>query len=76
MINSAILGTKLANEYGKDIRKDAVIYTLLPSNGKKYLEPDFCDVVEEYLSYKPGSEERRMFVKRRRSLTKAIIKVR
>ena len=36
---------------------------------------DFRDVVGEYLSYEPGSEEREAFVERRQALTKAIYKV-
>lgn len=75
-IFSVILGTKLANNYGKDVRKDKVIYTLLPSKERKYLEPDFCDVVEEYLSFEPESKERQMFVERRVALTEAIWAVR
>jgi len=72
MSENVILGTKLANNYGKDVRKDKAIYTLLPSKERKYLEPDFCDVVEEYLSLEPESKERQMFVERRLALTEAI----
>lgn len=53
-----------------------MIYTLLPSNGRKYLEPDFRDVLDEYHSFEPGSEEREAFVERRQALTTAIFRVR
>lgn len=50
--------------------------TLPLSNGRKYLEPDFCAVIVEYLIYDPGSEKREEFVESRRALTTAIYRVR
>lgn len=73
---SVILGTKIAKDYGKKVLKDEVIYTLLPSNGRNYLEPDFRDVIDEYLSFEPGSEKREEFVESRQALTTAIYRVR
>ncbi|KLO19528.1 hypothetical protein SCHPADRAFT_992770 [Schizopora paradoxa] len=61
--------SKMAKEIGLKVRDLRTIRTLLPSDNQKYLESDFCDVAEEYLSYEPGSEEQQEFVERRQELT-------